>query len=67
MITVLTTILGMLPIAFGWGSGAEILQPLGIAVSGGLWISTILTLYTIPLVLLAYERFSDKWIAMREV
>lgn len=50
LITSLTSILGMLPIAFGMGEGGEILQPLGIAVSCGLWVSTFLTIVIIPLV-----------------
>lgn len=50
LITSLTSILGMLPIAFGMGEGGEILQPLGIAVSCGLWVSTFLTIIIIPLV-----------------
>lgn len=49
LITSLTTILGMLPIAFGSGEGGKILQPLGIAVSGGLWFSTLLTLFLVPM------------------
>ena len=48
LITSLTTILGMLPIAFGMGEGGKILQPLGIAVAGGLWVSTLFTLYIVP-------------------
>ncbi|MBI3294780.1 MAG: efflux RND transporter permease subunit, partial [Deltaproteobacteria bacterium] len=48
LITSLTTVLGMLPIALGTGEGGQILQPLGIAVSGGLWVSTILTLFLVP-------------------
>ena len=48
VITTLTTILGMLPIALGLGEGSNILQPLGIAVSGGLLISTVFTLYIVP-------------------
>lgn len=48
LMTSLTTILGMLPVALGWGEGGKILQPLGIVVAGGLWISMILTLYVIP-------------------
>lgn len=51
LITSLTTILGMLPIALGLGSGGKILQPLGIAVSGGLGISTLLTLFVVPVML----------------
>jgi HAE1 family hydrophobic/amphiphilic exporter-1 len=49
MLTALTTILGMLPIALGFGSGGEILQPLGVAVCGGLWVSTLLTIFAVPL------------------
>ena len=48
LMTSLTTVLGMLPIALGLGEGGKILQPLGIAVCGGLWISTLLTLYIVP-------------------
>lgn len=48
LITSLTTILGMLPIAIGMGEGGRILQPLGIAVSGGLWVSMVLTLFLVP-------------------
>jgi HAE1 family hydrophobic/amphiphilic exporter-1 len=55
LITTLTTILGMLPISFGLGDGGEILQPLGIAVCGGLTVSTFLTLIVVPLVLYASE------------
>ena len=55
LITTATTILGMMPIAFAFGSGGEVLQPLGIAVCGGLGISTLLTLFVIPLVLYMVE------------
>jgi HAE1 family hydrophobic/amphiphilic exporter-1 len=48
LITSLTTILGMLPIAMGSGEGGKILQPLGIAVSGGLWVSMVFTLFIVP-------------------
>jgi hydrophobic/amphiphilic exporter-1 (mainly G- bacteria), HAE1 family len=48
LMTSLTTVLGMLPIALGFGEGGKILQPLGIAVCGGLWISTLLTLFIVP-------------------
>jgi HAE1 family hydrophobic/amphiphilic exporter-1 len=48
LITSLTTILGMMPIALGVGEGGRILQPLGIAVSGGLWVSMALTLFLVP-------------------
>jgi len=51
VITSVTTICGMLPIALGFGEGANILQPLGIAVSGGLFISTLFTLFMVPCIL----------------
>jgi len=50
MITSLTTIFGMLPIALGLGEGGEALQPLGAVVAGGLITSTFLTLLVIPCV-----------------
>ncbi len=51
MMTMLTTVFGMLPIAIGMGEGANIVQPLGIAVSGGLVVSTLFTLFMVPAIL----------------
>jgi len=51
LITMLTTVLGMLPIALAIGDGTNIIQPLGIAVSGGLTVSTIFTLFVVPTIL----------------
>ncbi len=48
VMTTLTTVLGMLPLAIGLGEGSEMMQPLAIAVIGGLSISTLLTLLVIP-------------------
>lgn len=48
LVTSLTTILAMIPIAFGRGDGGEVLQSMGIAVSGGMIVSTFLTLIIIP-------------------
>jgi len=48
LMTALTTILGMLPLAIGWGKGSESLAPLARAVIGGLTFSTITTLLVIP-------------------
>lgn len=50
LMTTLTTILGMLPMAVGIGEGSEIWQPMGIAIIGGLTVSTLLTLVVIPTV-----------------
>jgi multidrug efflux pump subunit AcrB len=54
LMTSLITILGMLPIALGYGEGGKVLQPLGIAICGGLWVSLVFTLYIIPALELAY-------------
>ena len=51
MMTMLTTVFGMLPSAVGMGEGSNIVQPLGIAVSGGLVISTLFTLFMVPSIL----------------
>lgn len=48
LMTSLCTVLGMLPIAAGMGEGGKILQPLGIAVCGGLWVSMLLTIFFVP-------------------
>ena len=50
LMTSLTTILGLMPLAIGMGEGAEIWQPLGISIIGGLTFSTALTLIVIPVV-----------------
>jgi HAE1 family hydrophobic/amphiphilic exporter-1 len=46
--TALTTILALLPSAIGFGEGAEMIQPLGITVIGGLLMSTFMTLIIVP-------------------
>ncbi len=48
LMTTLTTVLGMTPLAIGIGEGAEIMQPLAIAVIGGLSVSMLLTLFVVP-------------------
>lgn len=60
LMTSMTTVLGMLPIALGFGEGGKILQPLGIAVCGGLWVSTLLTLYIVPALQYMYLNSKEK-------
>ena len=57
MMTTMAALLGAIPLAIGFGDGAELRRPLGISIVGGLIVSQLLTLYTTPVVYLYMDRF----------
>ena len=60
LMTTMAAMLGAVPLALGHGEGAELRQPLGISIVGGLLVSQLLTLYTTPVVYLYLEHFGAR-------
>ncbi len=69
MMTTMSALMGTLPIAIGFGTGAEARRPLGLAVVGGLLVSQVLTLYVTPVFYVYMETFQEKvsnWLGKRK-
>lgn len=63
--TTLAAMLGALPLALGQAEGAELRQPLGLSVLGGLFLSQLLTLYTTPVVFVTVDRWRQRYLTWR--
>ena len=61
MMTTMAALLSALPLMLGTGVGSELRHPLGITMVGGLIVSQLLTLFTTPVIYLAFDRLSQHW------
>jgi multidrug efflux pump len=65
LMTTMAALLGALPLMLGTGVGSELRHPLGITMVGGLLVSQVLTLFTTPVIYLAFDRAARRWRARR--
>ncbi len=66
IMTTVVAIFGALPLMFGAGTGSELRRPLGVSIVGGLLVSQVLTLFTTPVIYLAFDRIAKRIAQRRE-
>jgi multidrug efflux pump len=61
LMTTLAALFAAVPLMLGWGEGAELRRPLGLAIFGGLIVSQLLTLFTTPVIYLGFDSLGQRW------